>query len=109
MNLGQGDRLAFARPIAPAHDHAAVIGENRKLLVFPLDELPEMTRGRGVILQRYRDGGLADIVTLTMADGLTWPMGSRTRHEVDLTPWLGRRASAGRLPPTGFPRTNRFA
>jgi len=109
MNLGQGDRLAYARPIAPAHDHAAVIGENRKLLVFPLDELPEMTRGRGVILQRYRDGGLADIVTLTMADGLTWPMGSRTRHEVDLTPWLGRRASAGRLPPTGFPRTNRFA
>ncbi|MFN3936520.1 MAG: DNA topoisomerase IV subunit A [Gemmobacter sp.] len=90
-------------------DHVAVVGENRKLLVFPLDELPEMTRGKGVRLQKYKDGGLADAVTLRLADGLSWkdPAG-RTRHEPDLSEWLGKRATAGRMAPRGFPRDNRF-
>ena len=86
----------------------AVVGENRKLLVFPLDQIPEMTRGSGVALQKYRDGGLSDVKTFTAAEGLTWKAGERTRTETDLTTWLGKRGAAGRMPPTGFPRTNRF-
>jgi topoisomerase-4 subunit A len=90
-------------------DHVACVGENRKVLVFPLGELPEMTRGKGVRLQRYKDGGLSDATTLTLADGLSWldPAG-RTRTEMDLTEWQGKRASAGRMAPRGFPRDNRF-
>jgi topoisomerase-4 subunit A len=90
-------------------DHVAVVGENRKVLVFPLDELPEMTRGKGVRLQKYKDGGLSDVTTFTLAEGLTWkdPAG-RTRTEPDLTEWIGKRASAGRMAPRGFPRDNRF-
>jgi len=68
-----------------------------------------MSRGRGVILQKYRDGGMADIKVFTLAQGLTWNLGDRVRTESDLTPWLGKRASVGRLPPTGFPRNNRFS
>jgi topoisomerase-4 subunit A len=87
----------------------AVVGENRRLLVFPLAELPEMGRGKGVRLIRFKDGGLSDLTTLTLAEGLKWkdPAG-RTRHEPDLTEWLGKRASAGRMAPRGFPRDNRF-
>ncbi len=90
-------------------DHVAVIGTNRKLLVFPLDQVPEMTRGKGVILQRYKDGGLSDVTSFVKKEGLSWASGTRTRTETDLRAWLGERAQAGRLPPTGFPRSNRFA
>jgi topoisomerase-4 subunit A len=90
-------------------DHVAVIGENRKLLVFPLSELPEMGRGRGVRLQSYRDGGLSDIATFALAAGLSWSLGERTRTETDLATWIGKRAQAGRLPPKGFPLSNRFS
>jgi topoisomerase-4 subunit A len=89
-------------------DTVAVLGENRKLLLFPLAELPEMSRGRGVILQKYRDGGLADVKVFRLADGLSWRSGSGVRTETQLADWLGARAQAGRLPPTGFPRANRF-
>ena len=90
-------------------DHVAVVGDNRKMLVFPLTELPEMARGKGVRLQRYKDGGLADATTLTLARGLSWkdPAG-RTRTETDLTEWIALRATAGRMAPRGFPRDNRF-
>jgi topoisomerase-4 subunit A len=99
-----------ARACAPAEgDHVAVLGENRKLLVFPLEELPTMGRGRGVLLQRYRRGGLADVKVFDLADGLSWTAGSRTRTHHELGPWLGQRAAAGRLPPAGFSRANRFA
>ncbi|MCF3973627.1 DNA topoisomerase IV subunit A [Paracoccus salsus] len=91
-------------------DHVAVVGDNRKMLVFPLSELPEMARGKGVRLQKFKDGGLSDAVCLTLADGLSWPMaGGKTRTESDLTEWLGKRATAGRMAPRGFPRDNRFA
>ena len=90
-------------------DSVAVIGENRKLLVFALDEIPEMTRGRGVILQKYRDGGMSDVKTFVADDGLTWKTGDRTRTQTDLLAWTGKRASAGRLPPAGFPRSNKFS
>ena len=87
----------------------AIIGENRRLLVFPLDEVPEMSRGRGVILQRYKDGGLADIKTFNKEEGLSWKIGDRTRTEINLMTWNGKRAQAGRLPPKGFAKANRFS
>ncbi|WP_029040237.1 DNA topoisomerase IV subunit A [Cucumibacter marinus] len=92
-------------------DTIAVIGQNRKLLVFPLDQLPEMGRGKGVRLQRYKDGGLSDIKTFKAEDGLTWTDSSGrtyTKAMSELGPWIGERAQAGRQPPTGFPRNNRF-
>ncbi|MBT5667493.1 MAG: DNA topoisomerase IV subunit A [Rhodospirillaceae bacterium] len=89
-------------------DAVAVVGDNRKLLVFDLADMPEMSRGRGVILQRYKDGGLSDIVVFNKADGLQWRSGDRTRTETDLRDWVGRRAQSGRLPPRGFPRNNKF-
>ncbi len=92
-----------------AGDHVAVIGENRKLLVFPATELPEMGRGRGVKLQSYRDGGLGDITTFDLKAGLSWTLGARTRTETDLTAWIGKRAQAGRMPPRGFPQSKKFS
>ncbi len=89
-------------------DTVAIIGENRKLLVFPLEQVPEMARGRGVQLQSYKDGGLADAKVFTRKDGLSWRRGERLRVETDLAPWRGSRAGTGRLPPNGFPKTNRF-
>ena len=93
-----------------AGDHVAVLGDNRKLLIFPAADLPEMTRGKGVILQKFRDGGLSDVRVFTLADGLECRTGSRTRTfaAAELAGWIGKRAQAGRLPPKGFPRGNRF-
>jgi len=109
LNVRDGTRAAVCKPVGDGHDVVAVVGENRKLLVFPLDELPEMGRGKGVRLQKYKDGGLSDARTFTLAEGLTWrdPAG-RTRTEADLTEWQAKRASAGRMAPRGFPRDNRF-
>jgi topoisomerase IV subunit A len=106
LNLKPGEEAALCIPCDG--DHVAVIGENRKLLVFPLDQVPELSRGSGVILQRYKDGGLADAKVFRLADGLTWRLGDRVRTETDLRPWLAERGTAGRLPPNGFPRTPRF-
>jgi topoisomerase-4 subunit A len=111
MNLRAGAKVAAVRRIAEGDDSVAVVGENRKLLVFPLAELPEMARGQGVTLQRFRDGGLADATTLKLADGLSWALGGeskRTRTEGDLTPWRAARGAVGRMAPVGFPRSNRF-
>ena len=94
---------------APADgDSVAVIGDNRKLLLFPLSELPEMPRGKGVRLQRYKDGGLADVKTFTKKDGLTYIDSARRSFNLtatDLSDWWGERAQAGRLPPKGFPKS----
>ena len=92
-------------------DHVAVVGDNRQLLAFPLTQLPEMTRGKGVRLQRYRDGNLADAKVFKKADGLTWLDTSGRTWTVagpELEPWIGNRAESGRLPPKGFPKSNRF-
>ena len=89
----------------------AIIGENRKMVVFPLEQLPEMSRGKGVRLQKYKDGGLSDLKTFPSASGLTWTDSSGrtyTKTLPELGEWLGNRADAGRQPPTGFPRNNRF-
>jgi topoisomerase-4 subunit A len=106
LNLAEGVEAAACAAVQG--DHLAVMGENRKMIVFPLSELPEMSRGRGVILQKYKDGGLSDLKAFNLADGLTWSLGDRTRTETDLRAWIGKRAQAGRLPPTGFPKTNKF-
>ena len=111
VNLKDGAKLAVVRTIAPGHDHVAAVGDNRKLVVFNLAELPEMTRGQGVALQRYRDGGLSDATSFTLAEGLSWAMGGetgRTRTENEMWQWKVARGGAGRMPPTGFPRDNRF-
>ena len=112
VNLRPGARVAVVRPLQQDADAVATIGENRKMLVFPLAELPELARGQGVTLQRYRDGGLSDAVAFRLADGLSWQLGGETgrvRTETDLTPWRAARGAAGRMPPIGFPRTNKFA
>ncbi|WP_428030068.1 DNA topoisomerase IV subunit A [Ancylobacter sp.] len=103
------DAQEAVKVVVAAGDSVAVIGENRKLLVFPLTQIPEMTRGRGVRLQRYKDGAMSDVKVFAAADGLTWTDTSgRTWTVTDLTEWRGERAGAGRLPPKGFPRNNRF-
>ena len=107
MTLGDGVKMALCLRIAG--DHVAVVGDNRKVLIFPLAELPEMGKGKGVRLQKYKDGGLSDATTFELAKGLTWkdPAG-RTRTELVLDEWLAARATAGRMAPRGFPRDNRF-
>ncbi|WP_424944406.1 DNA topoisomerase IV subunit A [Aliiroseovarius crassostreae] len=117
LNVGDG----HAKVCVPvAGDHVAVVSENRKLLVFPVEELNEMTRGKGVRLQKYNsargkqgvlelDGGLSDLKSFSLEEGLSWPAaGERTRTETDLSPWLGKRAGVGKAPPHGFPRNNKF-
>ena len=107
MNIS-GTARAVACCIAEG-DMVATVGMNRKLLVFPIDEVPEMTRGKGVILQRFKDGGLADVTVYSSETGLSWKAGGgRTRTEPDMSDWLGKRAGAGKMPPTGFPRPARF-
>ncbi|MXO64228.1 DNA topoisomerase IV subunit A [Altericroceibacterium endophyticum] len=111
VNLKGDAKLTIAKPIADDHDHVAVVGDNRKLVIFSLEELPVMTRGQGVQLQRYRDGGLSDATTLQLEEGLSWTMGGdsgRTRTEKEMWQWKVARGAAGRMPPNGFPRDNRF-
>jgi topoisomerase-4 subunit A len=111
VNLRPRSTVAVVRPIAEDADAVAVVGENRKMVVFPLSELPELGRGQGVMLQRYRDGGLSDAIAFRLEDGLSWALGGesgRVRTESDLSPWRAARGAAGRMPPIGFPRSNRF-
>ena len=106
LNVRPGEEAALCVPATG--DHVAIVGENRRLLVFPLEQVPELARGSGVILQRYRDGGVADAKTLRLGDGLSWRLGEKQRTETDLRSWLGERGQAGKLPPAGFPKSNRF-
>ncbi|MCR9254884.1 MAG: DNA topoisomerase IV subunit A [Alphaproteobacteria bacterium] len=101
---------ATLQTVIPAvGDSVVVIGENRKMLVFPLEQLPPMQRGRGVILQRYKDGGLGDVTTVTLSEGLSWQAKAGVRTEPDLARWQANRATAGAMAPHGFPRDNKFA
>jgi topoisomerase-4 subunit A len=109
LNLAPGEEATACAAVGARDDTVAVLGGARRLLLFKLDELPVMTRGRGVILQRYAQGRLADVKTFKFGEGLTWRSGTRLRTETAIEPWLGRRAQAGRLPPKGFTRANRFA
>ncbi|WP_313522410.1 DNA topoisomerase IV subunit A [Shinella sp.] len=110
MNVGMPDEAKLVVPVRG--DHVAVVGENRKMLVFPLAQLPEMSRGKGVRLQRYKDGGISDLRCFAIADGLTWDDSAgrnfvRTKEE--LAEWLADRATAGRTVPKGFPRSGKFS
>ena len=107
LNVRADVRAKTCSPIQG--DHVAVVGENRKMLVFALSELPEMGRGKGVRLQKYKDGGMSDVATFDLAAGLSWldPAG-RTRTETELAEWTSKRASAGKMAPRGFPRDNKF-
>ncbi len=117
MNLSDGSVMATVKRVDG--DHVAIISKNRKLLVFPLDELPEMTRGKGVRLQKYNmargrqgvlelDGGLSDLTTFALAKGLSWAMPNGNTRTENMADWIAKRAGVGKAPPHGFPRDNRF-
>ncbi|MGH1403345.1 MAG: DNA topoisomerase IV subunit A [Alphaproteobacteria bacterium] len=108
LNVSGSVEAAICRYIDDNDDHIAVIGKNRKMLVFPLDDVPEMSKGKGVILQKFKDGGLSDAKSFNLEEGLSYKYGSGSTTVDDITPWIGKRAGAGRLPPNGFPKSNRF-
>lgn len=108
LNVSGKVEAKMCKPIRNSHDHIAIIGQNRKLLVFALNQLPEMAKGKGVILQRYKDGGISDLKTFKWEEGLSYKYGSGETVVTDLTPWAGERAQAGRMPPNGFPKNNKF-
>jgi topoisomerase-4 subunit A len=96
-------------PVPEDATHVATIGENRKMIIFKLAEVPEMARGKGVRLQKFKDGGLSDAQVFKLKEGLSWVDSSgRNWNVTDLKEWIGERAQAGRLPPKGFPKSNRF-
>ena len=119
LNVKNDERAVVCKPVEG--DHVAVVSQNGKFLVFPVAELPEMTRGKGVRLQKYNmargrqgtlelDGGLSDVTTFNWDEGLKWSMGGdKTRHEADLSQWLAKRAGVGKKPPYGFPRDYKFS
>ncbi len=109
LNVTEPDEALVC--VAVEGDHVATIGENRKMLIFPIDELNEMTRGKGIRLQRFKDGGLSDAVTFDKAEGLSWVDAAERIHTLawaELRDWRGQRAQSGRIAPRGFPRSNRF-
>ncbi len=108
LSVDGKDEAYLCKPIDENHDMVASVGENRKVLIFPIDEIPVMTRGKGVILQRYKDGGVVDIKTFNAEEGLSYRYGKGDRILEDTTAWVGRRAQAGRMAPNGFPRNNKF-
>ncbi len=97
-----------ARCMTIEGDHIAILGGERKLLVFPAEQVPSMAKGQGVVLQKFREGSLLDITSFVFEKGLSWKLGERTRTETDMRPWLGQRGHVGRTPPFGFPTTNKF-
>ena len=109
LNPGKGAAATLAYDVAPAHDAVAVVGTNRKMLVFPLSELPDMSKGRGVKLQHYAKGDMADAKTFSMEEGLTWAWGQgKTRTFTEYDEVSGARASAGRAAPSGFTKNGLF-
>ncbi len=111
LNVSGALEARLCVPVAPGSDQVAVIGQNRKMLIFPLSQLPEMSRGKGVRLQKYKDGTISDVKTFIGKDGLSWSDSSQRtfrRTMADLSEWIGERAGPGRLGPSGFPRSNKF-
>lgn len=106
INLKDGEKLLISKVVHG--EYCAVIGTNRKLLIFKTNEIPKMKKGQGVILQKYKDAKLADVHTFSEEQGLCWKIGDKTRQEKNIAQWLGKRGHAGKLPPVGFPRSNKF-
>ena len=109
LNVSGADEAKICVPAVG--DLVAVVGTNRKMIIFPVEQLPEMSRGKGVRLQRYKDGGMSDARAFAKNEGLSWTDSAgrlHTRPLTELKDWVGDRAQAGRLPPQGFPKTNKF-
>ena len=107
LNLKNNNRAIACLPLNG--DLLAIVGENRKILILSLNEIPELSKGQGVILQRYKTGKCSDAKILQSYNGLTWSQGNnRTRTEKDLTTWIGRRGGTGKMPPRGFPKPPKF-
>ena len=109
LNVSDGEEACVCIPVDG--DHVATVGENRKMLIFKLDEMNEMARGKGTILQRFKDGGLSDVRVFTKKEGLTWLDSAGrtfTLEWSELKEWVGERSQAGRIVPKGFPRSNKF-
>ncbi len=106
MNLGEGEKAVFCKRICG--DMVAIIGDNRKLLVFKLEEIPTMARGRGVTLQKYKDGGMSDVQIFKEEEGFTYNRAGGCKTETELLNWLGHRGQVGKLAPFGFPKSNKF-
>ena len=112
LNVSGGEEATACTLVPDGADHVAAVGSNRKIIIFPLDEIPEMTRGKGVIIQKYKKGGgalLRDVQVFALNAGLSFPFGSGWRTETELARWLGKRAQAGAMAPRGFPTSNRFS
>ncbi len=108
LNVDGKDEAKLCRIVTEGDDHIAIVGRNRKMLIFPLDQLPEMARGKGVALQKYKDGGLSDLKTFNWKSGLTFKYGTGETTVSNAKEWKGNRADAGKLPPNGFPKSNKF-
>ena len=108
LNVSGDVEARVCRIVPESADHVASVGENHKVIIFPIDELSEMSRGRGMKLQSYKDGGLSDVKAFSLSEGLSWKSGERTRTETDIFSYVGKRTQAGRLAPKGFPRSNKF-
>lgn len=109
LNVDTKDEAKLCRIINEGDDHIALVGRNRKMLIFKLDAIPEMARGKGVALQKYKDGGLSDLKTFNWKSGLSFKYGTGETVVGNAKEWLGNRADAGKLPPNGFPKSNKFS
>lgn len=108
MAVADNGDARLCRIVGDKHDHIAIVGTNRKMLVFKLDQIPEMAKGKGVILQKYKDASLSDAKTFNLKEGLTFASGTREMNVANVKEWIGERAQTGKLPPNGFPRSNKF-
>lgn len=108
LNVDEKTEAKICLRVAPEHNHIATIGTNRKMLVFPLDQIPEMSKGKGVILQKFKDGRLSDARTFTLKAGLTYRHGTSEVKVENVKAWIAERAQAGKLPPNGFPKSGKF-
>ncbi len=109
LNVGEGVEAKLCIALPANADHLAIIGTNRKMLVFKLDQIPEMTRGKGVILQKYKDGSVSDVKAFNLKEGLYFQYGAGETRVDDIKLWIGERAQARRLPPYGFPKSAKFS
>ncbi|AHA27695.1 DNA topoisomerase IV subunit A [Candidatus Liberibacter americanus] len=111
LNVSSGEKMKLAVKVVDNHDHVAVVGENRRFLIFPIDQVPELSRGKGVKLQSYKVGGISDVLCFNMSEGVNWTDGAGrvfSRSKNDLIGWLGKRGAVGSLVPKGFPRSGKF-
>ena len=108
MNVANSDKAMFCKIITAENDSVAIIGSNRKLLIFKIAEISEMKRGQGVQLQKYQDAKLSALKLFTETDGLTWTYLGKERREKRLTPWIGKRGRPGKIPPAGLAKNNKF-